>query len=398
MSPFVGLPLMLLGAHMALAQTVMTGLTGAGTSRLFPADAAALEPGESKSSLGCAVRPSGPELGFDFIFHVRFEVAVKLRDLAGDGNLLTAIFRVVPDGRAEAAVYFQQKWRVPALPEDAAGATSLESAFSVGEGDYAVDWMMRDLHERVCSAHWRISAKSPIRRGSFPAGLPPGSAAAAGTGMSPEPETPADGPDRRIAVAVLLNLSPPRASSAKIPPEQREALLAILRSITREPRIGTISLTAFHLAHRQVIFQQDNIRPIHLENHKQAIDSLSLGTVDIAQLLEKDAEARFLAGVAAGETQRTRPDALIFVGPRTVDEAEMTRDLTKELRDARLPVFYLTYAPTPEANPWGDLIGSAVRQWRGREFSITKPLDLVSAWSKIMTDLRHADSIETRGR
>jgi hypothetical protein len=68
-------------------------------------------------------------------------------------------------------------------------------------------------------------------------------------------------------------------------------------------------------------------------------------------------------------------------------DAAMTRDLLKQLGEARFPAFYLTYTPSPETNPWSDLIGSAVRYWRGREFSISQPLDLVSAWSKIMSQL-----------
>ena len=117
------------------------------------------------------------------------------------------------------------------------------------------------------------------------------------------------------------------------------------------------------------------------------MDALALGTVSISQLAEKDAEARFLIRLAAEKAERKRSDALIFVGPKTMDETGMTREVLKQLGDPRSPVFYLTYMPAPESNPWRDLIGSAVRHWRGREFSITRPVDLVSAWSKIMLQL-----------
>ena len=40
-------------------------------------------------------------------------------------------------------------------------AVSLEGAFTVGTGNYIVDWLMRDGLERVCSAHWKISIRLP---------------------------------------------------------------------------------------------------------------------------------------------------------------------------------------------------------------------------------------------
>ena len=41
------------------------------------------------------------------------------------------------------------------MPE---GDAYLGGGFDVGEGDYHVDWMMRDRMERVCSSNWDITA------------------------------------------------------------------------------------------------------------------------------------------------------------------------------------------------------------------------------------------------
>jgi len=379
----------LIATRVVWAQTLMGGLTPGGTGHLFPSDAAALELRELQSSLPCVVRSPEPELGFDFIFHVRYTADVRLRDLAGDGNLLTAVFRITPDGAPERAVYFQQKWSVPPITEDAGGDVLLEGAFSVGEGDYSVDWIMREQQERLCSAHWKISARIPTKAGKTPAGLPPGSVTTTGD-WNPEPLPSGGAAAQQLDVTVLLNIGPTALSRWTITAEERLALLSILRSIVRDPRIGHVSITAFSLDRQQVIFEQENIRQTHFADLERSIDSLSLGTIDVNQLSAKDGEARFLVRLAAGHTQRRDSAALIFVGARKPEEAGMTRDLLRELGEASVPVFYLTYSPALELNPWRDLIGSAVKHWRGREFSISKPLDLVSAWSKIMTQLGSA--------
>ena len=380
------LVLVVLPYDLIRAQALMTGDDSGGGVRLFPSDAAVLEVHEVKTSLRCAITPARTKLGFDFVFHAGQTARVKLRDLGGDGNVLTSIFRVTPLASPDKPVHFEQKWRVPPIPEDASGAVTLDSSFTVGEGDYQVAWLLRDSNERVCSAFWKTSARLAIKGGQVAAGLPPGAVSEAGSDFYVGEDASRSDPAQGLSVMVLLKVGPEVFGGASISPAESDALLSIVRGILREPRIGEISIIAFNLEQRQVIFEQENIRQVNFASLNRAIGSLTLGTVTVEQLAEKDAEARFLIRLAAERTARKHSDALIFVGPKTLDEVGMTRDLLRQLGDAQCPVFYLTYAP-PNSNPWRDLIGSAVRQWRGREFTISRPLDLVSAWSKIMSQL-----------
>jgi hypothetical protein len=368
------------------SQSVIAGVES-GAVRLFPSDSAVFDLGEVKTSLPCTITPARVELGFDLVFHVGHTARLRLRDLAGDGNVLTSIFRVSPAANPGKPVYFEQMWRVPALPENAAGAVALESSFAVGDGDYQVDWLLRDNNERVCSAFWRISARLPIKDGHIAAGLPAGAVTAAGSDSGIEQAASGTSSTQRPSVTVLLNVGPDVTGGAAISQAQSDALLAMLRGILREPRIGDISVTAFNLEQRQVIFEQENIRQLNVPSLKRAIGALALGTVAVDQLAEKNAEAQFLVQLAAEKLKRRPSDVLIFVGPKTVDESSMNRELLQQLGDSRSPVFYLTYLPSPGLHPWRDLIGSAVHHLRGREFSISRPTDLVSAWSKIMSQL-----------
>ncbi len=370
------------------AQVIMRNLEPGGSGRLFPSDAAVLDLREVRDTLPCVVKPVRPELGFDLAFHTGYEVHMRLRDLAGPAtSVVTAIFRVTPDSNPDHPVYFEQKWRVPPIPEDAAGSTSLEGAFDIGEGAYQVDWLMRDRHERVCSAFWRISSRMPARESFGVAGLNPGSVVSTGADLYSEPEISRSDIGQGLSVAILLNVAPSRPDSTVLSPADSDALLAILRGIGRDSRIGRFSVTAFNFDVRRVIFQKENVRETDFPSLKKAMGALKLGTVSIGQLAEKNAEARFLVQLAAEQIQGSRPDAMIFVGPKTPDETAIDRDLLNQLGEVSCPVFYLTYT-TEHSNVWRDLIGSAVKYWRGREFSISRPVDLVSAWSKIMSQLR----------
>jgi hypothetical protein len=59
------------------------------------------------------------------------------------------------------------------------------------------------------------------------------------------------------------------------------------------------------------------------------------------------------------------------------------RDSLKEVGDIEYPVFYMNYNVEPQAVPWRDAIGRTVKFFRGSEFTISKPRDLWSA----MTDM-----------
>ncbi len=376
----------LLSSPTLFGQVLISGMEPGGTARLLPSDAAVLDLREPRTSLPCAVKPARPELSFDFAFHAGYEVRVRLRDLAGDGDLLTSIFRVTPENSPDRPLYFEQKWRVPAIEEDASGTASFDGAFSVGEGDYQVDWLMRDRSERFCSAYWRISVRLPVKEGPIPGGLAPGAVVATAGELLTEQEPAKHVTEQPLNVAILLNVGPEAPGRAAISPKEKEVLLSILRGIARDPRIGSMSLTAFNLEQSEVIFQQENTRKINFSGLDEAMKSLNLGTVSVAQLADKNSEARFLTQLAAGHAKQASEDAVIFVGPKT-DPTGIGRDLLPQLGQATCPVFYLTYSETPEASPWPDLIGSAVRYWRGRQFNISRPLDLLSAWSKIISQL-----------
>src|ERR1039457_4461475 len=98
------------------AQSQLAGTAGGGL-HMMNTDLAVLEAQEVRKDLACTVTPSKPVLGFDLRFHAGYEVAVPLKELAGDGNQLTMVFRVIPEGHDDDPVYFAQHVSVPALDD-----------------------------------------------------------------------------------------------------------------------------------------------------------------------------------------------------------------------------------------------------------------------------------------
>src|SRR6185312_15037317 len=100
-----------------------------------------------------------------------------------------------------------------------------------------------------------------------------------------EPEIAArKGAPDPLNVKVMINFAPQDSLSASLQPVDTRALLSILRNMAREPRITRFSVVAFNMQEQRVIYRQDGASQIDFPALGEALQSLSLGTVDLKRL------------------------------------------------------------------------------------------------------------------
>jgi hypothetical protein len=374
-------------AGLAPGQTLMGGSGRDGPVRLFSSDRAVLEAGEPRHDLPCSVTHEKPVLGFDLKFHARYGVTVPLQDLSGSENLLTILFRVRPLDSDGEVSYFTQKIRVPEIEESAKGDAYLEGGFDLGEGRYQVDWLIRDRAERVCSDYWELLAELPAKDRQVGVVVPPNSILAADhEHFRPEPPVERN-PDAELNVKVLVNFAPQNARASTLQPSDVSALVSILRTISRDPRIRKFSVIAFNIQEQKVLFRQEKADQIDFPAIGESVKELKLGTVDLERLARKNSETEFLAQLFRDEIPAgiDAPDGVIFAGPKAMLEANVSADVFKELGPLSYPVFYMNYNLWPNQIPWRDSIGHAVKHFRGVEYTINRPRDLWYAVSEIVS-------------
>lgn len=370
----------------ATAQVRLRSAQG-GPPAIVASDLAVFEAREPRNDLPCVVDPSKPLLGFDLRFHAGYQIAVPLKELAGEENLLTILFRVTPEKDSESPVYFQQRIHVPQVEEDAKGDAYLQGSFDLGEGRYKVDWIMRDRLERVCAQNWEAEAKLQENESQLALTL------ARNQVEATEKETFAEEPpiergpaEPPVDVKVLVNFAPQNAHSAALRPEDTLALVSILRQFQREPRIHRFSVVAFNLQQQKVIYRQEAAGNIDIPAIGKAIESLQLGTVEMSALAQKDSETGFLANLIKEEIASTQtPDALIFAGPKAMLDRNVPAGELAAAGPVDYPVFYMNYNLNPQVNPWRDSIGNAIRVFKGVEYSISRPKDLWRAVTEIVS-------------
>ncbi|MCX6610782.1 MAG: acetyltransferase, partial [Acidobacteria bacterium] len=328
-----------------------------------------------------------------------FEVSVPMRELAGSENLLTIVFRVRPEGKPEADRYFIQRVKVPELDEEAKGEAFLQGGFDIGEGKYQVEWLMRDRAERVCSHVWKVEASLPAKDKQMEMNEPADTVEPSQfEQFHEEPPVSRNPNETQLNVKVLINFAPQRTRSATLQPVDTSALVSILRTISRDPRIGKFSLVAFNMQDQKILYKQENADRIDFPKIGEALRELKLGTVDLKKLAVKNSETEFLSELLQKELGGSEvPDALIFAGPKVLLEQNVPQETLRSVGAVDYPVFYLNYNLYPQQIPWRDSIGHAVKHFRGVEYTISRPRDLWFAVSEMVQKIGKARQAKRAG-
>ncbi len=386
--------LALLAVTLAPGLFSQSPLNGGGTQvRIFSTDQAVLEEQEVRKDLACTVTPAKPTLGFDLRFHTGYDVSVPIKELAGNENLLTILFRVTAEGHKDEPVYFVQRVKVPMMEDDARGDAVLTGALDLGEGNYHIDWLMRDRAERVCSFYWDSEAMLPAKDKQIELALPPSSIQRAEFEQFTEdpPVERTQGADP-LNIKILVNFGPQNPNSPMLRAADTTALVTMLRRISREPQFGKFSLVAFNMQEQRVLYRQLSENKIDFPALGDAVQKVKLGTVDTKLLTQKHGETDFLADLIKKEMGTSdHPDAVIFAGPKIMLDEGLPDDSIKPFAaDVDYPVFYMNYVLNPQAVPWKDSISRAVKVFRGTEYTVSRPRDLWFAVTEMVNRIARA--------
>jgi len=360
---------------------------GVGTRiQLNNSDVAVLEAQEVRKDLPCTVEPVKPALGFDLRFHGGYEITLPMQDVAGSENLLSILARVTPDGGNSEPSYFLQRVSVPKLPDDAKGDAVLSGLFDLGEGKYHIDLLMKDRTEHVCSFYWDAEAVLTDRDKEIQPAIAPGTVERAEYEQFNEEPPVERATGKPLNIKVLVNFAPQNSSLSSLRPIDTLALVTVLRRLSREPQFGRFSVVAFNVQEQRVLYRQSSAERIDFPALGRAIQSVEPGKVDMKQLAKKHGEVGFLADLIKKEIANDHPDAVIFAGPKVLlDDSVPEEDLRPLANDVTYPVFYMNYNLNPQATPWRDAIGKAIRPFRGTEFSISRPRDLWFAVAEVVS-------------
>ncbi len=368
----------------AYGQTVVPQLGSGGTAKLRQTDFTVLELHETRHDLPCTVVPLKPQLDWDFLFHTGYTVHLPLTSLVGNGHDLTVLFRVTPQDHPDDTAYMVQKLRVPAVEEGSKGNSELYGVFTLGEGKYHIDWLMRDEWERFCAMSWDLDVKLNPKEAQLKQWVPQSLVQPLGPLFAEElPVTrpPGTGLPR---LNVVVNFDPADPAAARLDARDVDVLVATLRRIGSDPRFGSYSVVACSFDTQQVFYQQDSANGIDIPALGVALGSLKLGLVDAKRLATPKGPGQFATDIIRERIKEDSPDALVVLGRKAGRETGVPREALEALEKPGIPVFYMSYIADQESILRRDPVSSIVKRLGGVEYSMTRPKDLFTAWTDVV--------------
>ena len=338
--------------------------------------------GDSKS-LSCFVTPFKAELGFDLRFHFFYEITIPLKELAGAGDELTILLRVVPVNNGGEQTDFVRQLAVPAIARGASGSVHLNGSVETGTGAYHVTLITNDSRGRTCLARWEATAVPSYRQRNLKLAISAGQIESSGDHLfrSEPPIQRLDPPEIR-KIKIVINFAPQPYHRFALSAEDVAGLVSILRNIAREPLIARFSITAFNLNEQRVFYRGKDEDEIDFPALGEALASIKPGVIEYNKLIHSRSETAFLSNLMETEVINSDAEAVVLVSPRVTLHDKLP--ITETGATMKRQLFYMNYDLVPNDHPWRDAIGRIVKHFRGIEYIISSPDDIWSSWADAM--------------
>ena len=363
---------LLIGSITAWGQNVIDPVRGAKLFALHAAD----------RPLKCEVIPVPARLSFSFRFQTGYVARMPLKQYTGSGHHWNILVRVTPEGAEP--FYLGSFTRLRTIPNTKAQG-ELGGVYQVGEGRYAVDWMLADDANRACRKSWKIEAKLDSKERGLKLGMLPNTVGPI-TFRRWSPQTDADvRPLNHLTV--LLHAAPLFPRSTRFRVQDRLLLLGSLASLLEALPARSVRLVVFNLDQQKELFRQDDLTPDSFEQVAQSTSNLQLQLVDYKVLQNRRGHIGLLAELINQELAPQQPSGtVIFLGP-TSRYLDNFPDSAIEPRSGSAPrFFYFQYKPYFGRDPnFPDSVAFAIKKVKGKTILIHTPDEFAHAIQEVGT-------------
>ncbi len=348
------------------------------------------EEGPKGDRLDCHVDTFKPFLDFSFRYEIGYVVHCPIRQFQGRQSTVGTLLRV--KGETGRAITLGESFLVPAMPAELRDKVNLRhmhnevefsGVFAAGEGDYDVQLVVLDDHNRSCQKTWQAKAHPHGNESQASAAMQAGTVAAI--------SLPAwKGTSNNLAgmkLTVFLDAAPVNPYSSKLRAWDRAFLLGALSSLLRQIPLASVHIVAFNLDQQREIFRENDFDHTGLFRLSSALNRLELGTVSYRILQRQEGWEELLGGLIREESlSRKSSDAVVFLGPTSRVDTKMSTLIVDAKRSTNTPLFYLQYSPFP-GREFPDAIQYLVSSYGGTTFHLHSPGDLAHAIAKMQDQL-----------
>ncbi|HUA59882.1 MAG TPA: hypothetical protein VML19_14075 [Verrucomicrobiae bacterium] len=295
----------------ALALSILAAMA-APAQTILPQDRAAMFFGRPDlGELVCRATGRHPTLDFSFRFRAGYLLSVPMKQYRGPGHHWYVVVQVYPVSGGPAVAFADRFDLPPVPPTDLIAETG--GAFMLGQGDYHAKFLLVDDLNRGCRAEWNIRAQPSLGEGNAKLAIPAGTIEEAGPRSARSASAPALPSIGRMTIFLNAAGSTPDQVHA----DDAITLIGALSSLLDLAPARAVRLVVFNLDKRQEIYRRENFGPDQIDEVRQAMLNLQLGTVDVKTLQNPAGGAGMLADLVTQELHAQDPsDAVVFLGSR----------------------------------------------------------------------------------
>ena len=380
--------------------------------------AARLDPQPDERMVLCEIEPLRPTLSFGFRFEAGYVFRLPPKLYRDQGHRWTVLTRVKSEDSGAEAVYLVSTGRFPpANRQTNKGRAEARGAFWVGEGRYSVKWALVDDQGRVCRKQWHMEASLGRSERKIKLAVPPGAVAEPSWKGFEDVDPPANG-NVPARLTVFLDAAPRRVrrnSQANLNPSDQLQLLGALSELLEDIPSPAVRLVVFSLEQQNELFRREDFHLRDLGQVADALNRLTLGSVDSQVLRDPGGRVRLVTALINGELRETQQsDLVIVLGPEERYDDRVPAEALEKTGSESPRFFYVQYKPAPRialVQPFdlgkapgfndqapvvltdpgtgnsSDLIRSAIKRVQGEIFTIYTPGQFAKAVDRIQREV-----------
>lgn len=347
----------------------------------------------SPDVLKCSLDQLSPSLGFDFRFVTGYALGCRLSVFEGKQATLINYVRVTPEGSAPtllASVY-----RIPEMTPEMlrlAGGNlekmknefAMSGAFCVGEGRYSVEVLVRDSQGRTFRKKWRLRAAVRHSERDVQLAMKPLTVTAIDQSSW---QTVSSEKRGNLRLTILLDAAPINPYQSRLHAWDRAFLLQCIYSLLRQTPHQSVRLVAFNLELQREVFRANPFDSAAFLQLSQVLGEIETASISVQALKQRNSPL-LLAALAEEELKAAEhSDAVIFLGPNSRMDVNISAGIFTENRPLNPPFFYFEYFPWPGSD-FPDAIERLTKAADGKTYQIHSPAELDQAIEKMLAQLK----------
>jgi len=347
----------------------------------------------SPDALKCSLDQWSPSLGFDFRFVTGYALGCRLSVFDGKQATLMNYVRVTPEGSAPALL--ASVYRIPEMTPEMlrlAGGNlekmknefAMSGAFCVGEGRYSVEVLVRDSQGRTFRKKWRLHVAARHSERDVQLAMKPLTV----TAIDQSPwQTVSSEKRGDLRLTILLDAAPINPYQSRLHAWDRAFLLQCIYSLLRQTPHQSVRLVAFNLELQREVFRANPFDSAAFLQLSQVLGEIETASISVQALKQRNSPL-LLAALADEELKAAEhSDAVIFLGPNSRMDVNVSAGIFTENRPLNPPFFYFEYFPWPGSD-FPDAIERLTKAADGKTYQIHSPAELDQAIEKMLAQLK----------